>query len=444
MPSLPTSRTVPSPDGLRRWRHRNRLEHSRQCDGDYDNELLDAHFIAGDGRVNENIGLTAVHHVFHAEHNRLVEHTKDVVLADAQAMLAWWRHQAEAVAFLNEWLCVDVPTVPADATGLVWDGERLFQAAKFGTEMQYQHLVFEEFARKIQPNINVFLVPDGFDTTLNPSIVAEFAHVVYRFGHSMLTESIDKFDPTFTADHISLIQGFLNPTAFDGVNHAITDDIAAGAIIRGMTRQAGNQIDEFVTSALRNNLLGLPLDLATINLARGRDTGVPSLNEARAEFYAASNQDVLLKPYESWVDFAGHLKHEASIINFIAAYGTHAADRRPSPRSKASALRRSQSSSAPLRLFRGLKPPAWLGPAQRAWLGSASRRLPAASMRTFWSTTPTTTSKIQTCWPPGSTRTCTLRYSARRRAAARTSSPISTAPAIWQKIRTWPRRVWIR
>ena len=58
--------------------------------------------------------------------------------------------------------------------------------------------------------------------------------------------------------------------------------IAAGAIIRGMTRQAGNEIDEFVTSALRNNLLGLPLDLATINLARGRDTGVPSLNEARA------------------------------------------------------------------------------------------------------------------------------------------------------------------
>ena len=63
--------------------------------------------------------------------------------------------------------------------------------------MQYQHLVFEEFARKIQPNINVFLVPDGFDVTIDPSIVAEFAHVVYRFGHSMLTELIDRFDPSF-------------------------------------------------------------------------------------------------------------------------------------------------------------------------------------------------------------------------------------------------------
>ena len=294
------------------------------ADGEYDDELLDAHFIAGDGRVNENIGLTAVHHVFHAEHNRLVEHTKEVTFADAQAILDGGGSEAEAVAFLNEWLAVDVTSVPADATGLVWDGARLFQAAKFGTEMQYQHLVFEEFARKIQPNINVFLVPDGFDTTLNPSIVAEFAHVVYRFGHSMLTESIDRFDPNFAESHISLIEGFLNPTAFNGADGEILDGVAAGAIIRGMTRQAGNEIDEFVTSALRNNLLGLPLDLATINLARGRDTGVPSLNAVRAEFYEASNQNVLLKPYESWVDFAGHLKNEASIINFIASYGTHA------------------------------------------------------------------------------------------------------------------------
>ncbi|HWV59574.1 MAG TPA: peroxidase family protein [Sphingopyxis sp.] len=273
------------------------------ADGEYDDELLDAHFMAGDGRANENIGLTAVHHVFHSEHNRLVEHTKAVVLATGDA------------AFIAEWQMPDGS----------WNGERLFQAAKFGTEMQYQHLVFEEFARKIQPAVNTFLVPDGFDITLDPSIVAEFAHVVYRFGHSMLTESIDRFDPTFNEEHISLIQGFLNPLQFEnnGGNAGVDADIAAGAIIRGMTRQAGNQIDEFVTSALRNNLLGLPLDLASINLARGRDTGVPSLNAARAEFYAATNEDELLKPYESWVDFAANLKNEASIINFVAAYGTH-------------------------------------------------------------------------------------------------------------------------
>ena len=34
--------------------------------------MLDAHFCAGDGRVNENIALTTIHQVFHSEHDRLV------------------------------------------------------------------------------------------------------------------------------------------------------------------------------------------------------------------------------------------------------------------------------------------------------------------------------------------------------------------------------------
>ena len=92
--------------------------------------------------------------------------------------------------------------------------------------------------------------------------------------------------------------------------------------MRGTTRQVGNEIDEFKTEALRNNLLGLPLDLASINLARGRDTGIPSLNAARREFYDMTS-DSQLKPYSSWADFALHLKHPESLVNFIAAYGTH-------------------------------------------------------------------------------------------------------------------------
>ncbi|WP_309682485.1 peroxidase family protein, partial [Polaromonas sp.] len=67
----------------------------------YDNELLDAHYIAGDGRVNENIGLTAVHSIFHSEHNRLVQHTKDVAIA------------SNDVSFLNQWLLSPVAAIPA-------------------------------------------------------------------------------------------------------------------------------------------------------------------------------------------------------------------------------------------------------------------------------------------------------------------------------------------
>ncbi len=261
----------------------------------YDDELLDAHFMAGDGRVNENIALTTVHHIFHSEHNRQVVEIQATVMATGDA------------AFIASW----------QLSPGVWDGERLFQAAKFATEMQYQHLVFEDFARKVQPNIDAFLM---YDATINPAIFAEFAHTVYRFGHSMLTETIDRFDPNFVSSEIGLVEAFLNPLQF--APGGLAADDAAGAIVRGTTRTAGNEIDEFVTEALRNNLLGLPLDLATINLARGRETGIPTLNAARAEFYRGTS-DAQLKPYVSWIDLANNLKHPESIINFIAAYGTH-------------------------------------------------------------------------------------------------------------------------
>ncbi|MEZ0172253.1 peroxidase family protein [Microvirga sp. TS319] len=279
----------------------------------YDNELLDRHVIVGDGRGNENIGLTSIHHVFHSEHNRILEETKKIALESGD------------LAFLNEWLAVDVtqiPTTQAEIDALVWDGERLFQAARFSTEMVYQHLVFEEFARAAAPDVNPFLFSNT--TTVSGAIVAEFAHVVYRFGHSMLTETIDMVhigeDGRPVQSEIGLIEAFLNPLAFG--NAGVDPNEAAGAILNGMSRQVGNEIDEFLTGALRNNLVGLPLDLGATNIARARETGVPSLNEARKQFYA-DTQDTRVKPYESWYDFALSLKNTASVINFIAAYGTH-------------------------------------------------------------------------------------------------------------------------
>ena len=286
----------------------------------YDNELLDRHYITGDGRGNENIGLTTVHTVFHSEHNRLVEDYKQTILSSGD------------LGTLNDWLLVPVgavPTTQPEIDALVWNGERLFQAGRFVTEMEYQHLVFEEFARKVQPAIDPFVFSASPD--LDPAIVAEFAHVVYRFGHSMLRETVDRLDVnnqivdadpnTEGAQQIGLIEAFLNPVAFDQ-DGAVSAEVAAGQIIRGMTKQIGNEIDEFVTDALRNNLVGLPLDLGALNIARGRDTGVPSLNNARAQFFEATG-DSRLTPYTSWTDFATHMKNPMSVINFIAAYGTH-------------------------------------------------------------------------------------------------------------------------
>ncbi|WP_139557002.1 peroxidase family protein [Methylotetracoccus oryzae] len=268
--------------------------------GTYDDELLNAHFLTGDGRGNENIGLTAIHTVFHAEHNRLAVYLNDLINALPAAQKDQWKASNAASG---------------------WEyGERLFQAARFVTEMQYQHLVFEEFARKVQPQVNVFA---SYHTEIDPAISAEFAHTVYRFGHSMLTEVVARNAASGAAFDIPLLDAFLNPLAFNqGPSGTLDARLAAGSIFRGMTDQVGNELDEFVTEALRNRLLGLPLDLATINLARGRSEGIPRLQAARAAFFNETG-NAALAPYQNWADFGLGLRHPESLVNFIAAYGTH-------------------------------------------------------------------------------------------------------------------------
>ena len=283
----------------------------------YDNELLDAHFICGDGRCNENIALTTVHTIFHSEHNRLAEFVKGLVMQQANT--------DNDVDYLNEWLdttVVSLPPANTDLDALDWNGNRVFSAAKFGTEMQYNRIVFDEFTPTLSGLKDVFEGgPFGYHTDLDASITAEFSQVVYRFGHSLLTEFVDRFTPDFADESLTLIEAFLNPTQFDSEG-TLTSEEAAGNIVRGLTRTRANELDEFVTPALQSNLLGLPLDLAAINIARARDVGVPSLNAARKLFFAAT-ASTQLKPYGSWMDFADNLRHESSITNFIAAYGTH-------------------------------------------------------------------------------------------------------------------------
>ena len=280
-----------------------------QAPNTYDDELLNAHFTAGDGRVNENIALTSVHQIFHSEHDRLVGDINNTLTTKVPQSV------------LDQWQRTSGPS------GWTY-GQRLFQAARFVTEMEYQHLVFEEFARKVQPAIDPFHV---YHSDINPTIPAEFAHAVYRFGHSMLTETIDRTAPrvagsTSPPQHydVKLLDGFLNPPEFNRNQNGatISSEAAAGGIMMGMSDQVGQEIDEFVTDTLRNNLLGLPLDLPTLNMTRARSEGIPSLNELRRKINATTN-DGQLAPYTSWADFGNNLKHPESLVNFVAAYGTY-------------------------------------------------------------------------------------------------------------------------
>ena len=312
----------------------------------YDDELLGAHFVCGDGRCNENIALTAIHTIFHSEHNRLAAVAQRQILDEGD------------IGYLNQWLDTPVTAVAwssltfpisdaslahqeatrnaVDALGLDWNGERIFQTARFGTEMQYNRAVFDEFVPTLAGLKDPFV---SHHTNIHPSITAEFSQIVYRFGHSMLTETVNRYDQDFNtitdagaldqdtaSNQLGLFEAFLNPLALynsdaDG-NATLNPEEATGAVIRGLTRSVSNEIDEFITGGLQNNLIGLPLDLGALNIARGRDIGAPRLNAARRAFYAAS-QDTSVAPYVSWMDYADNLRHELTLVNFVAAYGTH-------------------------------------------------------------------------------------------------------------------------
>ncbi|WP_439114161.1 peroxidase family protein [Hydrogenophaga sp.] len=344
----------------------------------YNSALLGDHFIAGDGRINENIGLTAIQEVFHVEHNRLLNditgfmtavNTPSIVVGNSGNNLIADLGLAENTTFTSGVLgtaVVGSGTVrggnlvfnsttiaiangstldqvvaavnAANATtgvaavnnggrlelltqfyndvhGNVWTGEMLFQAAKLVNEMEYQHMIFGEFARKLSPNITPFGV---YDVTIDPSIKAEFAHAVYRFGHSMLTDTVGmtEFDPTTGLStgedkSVGLISAFLNPRIYT--------DTTAGEFAIGGSQQVGNGIDIWVTDALRNNLVGMPLDLATLNMTRARDAGMLSLNGVRADLFAQTG-NAALKPYDSWLDFQSKMVHEETLVNFVMAY----------------------------------------------------------------------------------------------------------------------------
>ena len=199
---------------------------------------------------------------------------------------------------------------PADLAAITlvsWDGERLFQAARFGTEMQYQHLVFEEFARRIQPVVDPFFFNSSPD--IDPSIVAEFAHTVYRFGHSMLTGTVDRLDNDLAtvdgADQASLLAAFLNPQMFiaSGANQSEAAGEHCARLVAGSGQRDGRV--HRARRAQQSARLAARLGRAE-HLTRPRHRYPIVERNARSNCYDAGVS--ILIPYTSWIDFAIHIK----------------------------------------------------------------------------------------------------------------------------------------
>ena len=178
------------------------------------------------------------------------------------------------------------------------------------TEMEYQHLVFEEFARKVQPAINPF---EPFAFT-QPDLDPSGPPPSRPRGLPLRPLDADRHDlpgePDGTHNDISLLDGFLNPPSYTD-NGTLSAADAAGSIIMGMSDQVGNELDEFTTETLRNNLLGLPLDPVDQHGARPV-RGRPGAERVPSPA-VQPHQRRQLKPYTSWVDFGENIKHPESL-----------------------------------------------------------------------------------------------------------------------------------
>ncbi|XP_019636936.1 PREDICTED: thyroid peroxidase-like [Branchiostoma belcheri] len=210
---------------------------------------------AGDIRVNEQPGLTSMHTVFLREHNRI----------------------ARRLSQLNP----------------RWDDDRVFfetrkivgalmQKITYGEDLP--HVLGPDAMTKFHLTLATNGYFSGYDASVNPTISNVFATAAYRFGHSLVYNLLLRYAPDFneaSACPIRLAFAFFNPT------HILNNDLGGpDSILRGLTAQPHQDFNRFMVSGLTKHLFADPpgslgLDLAALNIQRGRDHGLPGYNAWR-------------------------------------------------------------------------------------------------------------------------------------------------------------------
>jgi hypothetical protein len=202
-------------------------------------------FVAGDVRANEQVGLTSMHTLFVREHNR-------------QARIINHR----------------VPDL---------NGDQIYERARAWVWALIQVITYNEF-------LPILLGPDalkpytGYDPSVNPGIGNEFSTAAYRLGHSMLSPELlrlGKNGKPISEGNLALRDAFFSPWR-------ITNERGIDPLLRGLVRNLAQKVDAYIIDDVRNFLFGPPgsggFDLASLNLQRGRDHGLPSYNDVRLAY----------------------------------------------------------------------------------------------------------------------------------------------------------------
>ncbi len=207
-------------------------------------------FLAGDIRANENPDLIALQTLFMREHNRIAAQTQRA-------------HRT-------------------------WTDEQLYQRARTVVIAEIQAITYNEFLPALLGR-NALGRYTGYRPKVNPSITNEFATAAFRFGHSLLDGEIGRLNNDGTSiitGSLTLMNSYFNASVFDPTLSDHQGDI--DPFLKAVASGNAQEVDLKLVDDVRNFLFGAPgqggLDLASLNIARGRDHGLADYNTTRAAY----------------------------------------------------------------------------------------------------------------------------------------------------------------
>ncbi|KAG7509840.1 thyroid peroxidase [Solea senegalensis] len=206
-------------------------------------------FSAGDSRVNEGMPLTSLHTLWLREHNRI----------------------AEALKSINGH----------------WSPEIIFQETRKIIGALHQIITMRDYVPKIigPESFEHYIGPyHGYDPTTDPSASNVFATAAFRFGHATIPPILrrlnESFQPHERFPHLRLHDTFFSPWR-------IVKEGGVEPVLRGIIGTAAPVVStnmlmaEELTERLIVPNVSQHMDLASLNLQRGRDHGLPGYNDWR-------------------------------------------------------------------------------------------------------------------------------------------------------------------
>jgi hypothetical protein len=148
----------------------------------------------------------------------------------------------------------------------------------------------------------------GYNPAVDSSVSNEFSAAAYRFGHDLVSPILARLTEsgkTVEYGDIPLKDAFF-------ISCRLCNEGGIEPLLRGFAATFSEQLDGRVIDALRNMLFNPihGLDLASINLQRGRDHGLPTINQFR--------QNVGLPVYTTFEELTGD---PARAAEMSSAYG---------------------------------------------------------------------------------------------------------------------------